>query len=35
MQKYAGTSDFRFSDRELQAVAVVRIEIHEMTGKSS
>jgi nitroimidazol reductase NimA-like FMN-containing flavoprotein (pyridoxamine 5'-phosphate oxidase superfamily) len=35
MQKYAGNSDFRFSDRELRAVVVFRIEIHEMTGKSS
>jgi hypothetical protein len=34
MQKYAGESDFEFTSEGLEHVAVVRISIHEMTGKA-
>jgi nitroimidazol reductase NimA-like FMN-containing flavoprotein (pyridoxamine 5'-phosphate oxidase superfamily) len=34
MQKYAGESDFEFTSKGLEHVTVVRISIHEMTGKA-
>ncbi len=35
MEKYSGRSDWEFSSEVLQSVAVVRVDIHSITGKAS
>lgn len=35
MEKYSGKSDFKFPDAALNSLAVIKIEISEITGKKS